>query len=199
MKQAGDDPELKQSYAERRGIAPRTLIAVHQAYHCQRHIHHMLHIMVSGIAGEVARKITAVKAANIGEGLIHRTVCGTRIEQAEQTRNLALHRGRIGRLNPIGDIKIVAPNLHHLAFASKNDVFIVMAAVFRPAAHSPLLSARRYTGGTLPLFDTAIRKKSIYFLTLRYVQNLPARAIFLVWNVTHDEQRKLRCHSAPAH
>ena len=68
--------------------------------------------MVCRIAGLVAGIKACIELADIIESAIHDGVCRARVEQSEKPGNFPVHRRRIGGLNAIGHVKIVASYLH---------------------------------------------------------------------------------------
>ena len=75
------------------------LIAVHQAAHGERHVEHVLDVVVLRIAGPVRQIAAVVGVRKVGEGALERPRARVRKEAVIETNDLRRYRSGIGGLN----------------------------------------------------------------------------------------------------
>ncbi|RPI46567.1 MAG: hypothetical protein EHM59_07135 [Betaproteobacteria bacterium] len=111
MEQGRHDPESEQVRIDRRA---RSLpnVSRHDPCHGERDIERMLQIVVRCVAGDIAGIFASKEARRIGDRPCNQRVGPSGIEGMENSPDFGADITRIGRLNAIGDIVIVAPPRH---------------------------------------------------------------------------------------
>src|SRR5262249_25481130 len=78
------------------GCAQAALVAVHQPRHRQRHVEHVLDVVVLGLARPVRRIGTLVEAHRVAKGALERLGIGTGKELAEEAYDFSTYFPGIG-------------------------------------------------------------------------------------------------------
>jgi hypothetical protein len=97
--------------------AAAALVAVHQARHGERHVEHVLDIVVLRVAGQVVRMPAGIEGGVVGKGALELGHRGAVIEPAIDAEHLAADRLRIGGPDGVGDVVVVAAHYGRLLFA----------------------------------------------------------------------------------
>ena len=93
-------------------VAAAALVAVHQARHGERHVEHVLDVVVFGLAGPVAKIAAVVGSLELGEGALERFGRGLREEAVIKPDHFRRDRGRIGRADRLRYVVVVAKAGH---------------------------------------------------------------------------------------
>ena len=111
VEQRADHAQLEMALVDVRPVAARALVAVEQARHGERHVEHVLDVVVFGVAARVAGIFAAVHAHEVVEGVGERGRLVTRVERAENARDFELHADRIGGVDPVGDVELASTKI----------------------------------------------------------------------------------------
>ena len=96
VEQRGDDSHAEQLRSDGLGARASVLVAIHEPRHRQRHIQHVLQVVVLGIAPVIPRELAAVQAPQVGECARHDRGRGHRIQIKENAADLAMDGGDVG-------------------------------------------------------------------------------------------------------
>jgi hypothetical protein len=111
VEERADHAELEELAIDVGRVAARALVAVEQARHRERHVHHVLQVVVLGVAAAVAGVVAEVEPDQVVEGAVQ----GRRVDVVEgavDPCDFELHADRVGRVDPVGDVEIAAAETH---------------------------------------------------------------------------------------
>src|SRR5262249_52995227 len=112
VEQRRDDPEAKERCAEAFPAVLHALVAVHQPRHRERHVKHVLDVVIGRVAGVVSRECAAVHQVEITECPVER--CGGRagIKAGEYLPDFLVDRCRTGYIDAVRYVEVVAVTTH---------------------------------------------------------------------------------------
>src|SRR6185436_12059693 len=111
-----DDTEAEERRSEPFRPRHRALVAFHQPGHGERHVEHVLEVVIGRVARVEARKPAAVESVEIVERLIDRRAGAARVEPGKNAHDLRVDGCGIGYVDLAGYVQIVALTVHRVAF-----------------------------------------------------------------------------------
>jgi hypothetical protein len=85
----------------------------HQARHAERHVQHVLNVMVIGVALVVTGLLAPVELRKVGERLIEVAGRAELVEILVDAADFLGYGRRVGGVDSIGDVVIVSSLVHH--------------------------------------------------------------------------------------
>jgi len=107
VEERAHDAELEDPAADGRAVTARTLVAVEQPCHRERHVEDVLQVVVRGVAFLECRMLPAIERRQVVVGALERGRPDLRVEGSVYPGHFELHARRIGGLDPVAHVEVV--------------------------------------------------------------------------------------------